>query len=421
MNSSSQSVISSRPQADRGTQSIALREIVMLAIDSFRLNQIRFALTALGMVIGTASLILVVTIGLSGRRYVLTSIQNIGTNLIWAEYAGLSDASIASLRDYLTVDDMRAIEQQVPGIQAASPVLNLHQSFPSGAGKERDVLILGVSPEYADIRRLYLVAGRFFDQQDSLAHSKAALVTEKFALTQFGSPDEAIGKTLAISNVPIVIIGVFRESFDTFGQSEIVDETVLIPYTVARYFTGTDAVNQIYFSMTDSGSVPWARQAILKAIKARHRSESVYDVGDLSDVLSMAGKTATAFSIVLLLFSMVTLMVSGVGIMNIMLATVRSRIREIGIRKALGATFREIQLQFLAEAVLISLSGGVVGTVVAMALPFSIAFFTGYRLQVSWLSAVIAILVSCAVGIAFGTFPAVRAARMDPVEALKYE
>jgi putative ABC transport system permease protein len=421
MNSSSQSVISSRPQADRGTQSIALREIVMLAIDSFRLNQIRFALTALGMVIGTASLILVVTIGLSGRRYVLTSIQNIGTNLIWAEYAGLSDASIASMRDYLTVDDMRAIEQQVPGIQAASPVLNLHQSFPSGAGKERDVLILGVSPEYADIRRLYLVAGRFFDQQDSLAHSKAALVTEKFALTQFGSPDEAIGKTLAISNVPIVIIGVFRESFDTFGQSEIVDETVLIPYTVARYFTGTDAVNQIYFSMTDSGSVPWARQAILKAIKARHRSESVYDVGDLSDVLSMAGKTATAFSIVLLLFSMVTLMVSGVGIMNIMLATVRSRIREIGIRKALGATFREIQLQFLAEAVLISLSGGVVGTVVAMALPFSIAFFTGYRLQVSWLSAVIAILVSCAVGIAFGTFPAVRAARMDPVEALKYE
>ena len=151
----------------RGTQSIALREIVLLAIDSFRLNQIRFALTALGMVIGTASLILVVTIGLSGRSYVITSIQNIGTNLIWAEYAGLSDASIASVRDFLTVDDMRAVEQQVPGIQAASPVLNLHQFFTSGGGKERDVLILGVNPEYPDIRRLYLIAGRFFDQQDS--------------------------------------------------------------------------------------------------------------------------------------------------------------------------------------------------------------------------------------------------------------
>jgi putative ABC transport system permease protein len=405
----------------RSTKSIAFREIVLLAIDSFRLNQIRFALTALGMVIGTASLILVVTIGLSGRRYVLTSIQNIGTNLIWAEYAGLSDASIASVRDYLTVDDMHAVQQQVPGIQAASPVLNLHQFFTTGGGKERDVLILGVAPEYAEIRRLYLIAGRFFDQQDSLSHSHAALVTQKFAAIQFGSPGEAIGKTLAISGVPFVIIGVFRERVETFGQSEIVDETVLIPYTVGRYFTGTDAVNQIYFSMADSANVPAATQAISKAIKARHRSESVYDVGDLSEVLSMAGKTATAFSILLLMFSMVTLLVSGVGIMNIMLATVRSRIREIGIRKALGATFREIQLQFLAEAVLISLSGGVVGTVLAMLLPLSIAFFTDYRLQVSWLSAVIAILVSCAVGVAFGTVPAVRAARMDPVESLKYE
>src|ERR1700761_6712355 len=173
---------------------IAFREILLLAIDSFRLNQIRFALTALGMVIGTASLILVVTIGLSGRRYVLTSIQNIGTNLIWAEYAGLSDASAESVRDYLTVDDMRAVEQQVPGVQAASPVLNLHQFFTSGGGKERDVLILGVNPEYPDIRRLYLIAGRFFDQQDSVTHSHAAIVTERFALAQYGNPSEAVGK-----------------------------------------------------------------------------------------------------------------------------------------------------------------------------------------------------------------------------------
>jgi putative ABC transport system permease protein len=407
--------------SDRKAQSIALREIMLLAIDSFRLNQVRFALTALGMVIGTASLILVVTIGLSGRRYVLTSIQNIGTNLIWAEYAGLSDASIASVRDYLTVDDMGAVQQQVPGIQSASPVLNLHQFFSSGGGKSRDVLILGVNPEYADIRRLVLVAGRFFDQQDSITHSHAAVVTERFAQIQFGSPEEAVGRTIALSGVPFVVTGVFRERVATFGQSEIVDETILIPYTVARYFTGTDAVNQIYFSTTDSSNVPWITTAVKDAIKARHRPESVYDVGNLSEVLSMAGKTATAFSVVLLLFSLVTLMVSGVGIMNIMLATVRSRIREIGIRKALGATFREIQLQFLAEAVLISLSGGIVGAILAMALPLLIGFFFGYRLQVSWASAVVAILVSCAVGVAFGTVPATRAARMNPVESLKYE
>jgi putative ABC transport system permease protein len=404
-----------------GTKTIALKEIILLAVDSFRLNQIRFALTALGMVIGTASMILVVTIGLSGRKYVLTSIQNIGTNLIWAEYAGLSDASSATVRDFLTVDDMNAAEQQVPGIQSASPVANLHQFFTTGGGKERDVLILGVNPAYADIRRLVVIAGRAMDEKDSASHSHVALVTEKFAAIQFGNASEAVGKTVAISSVPFTVIGVFVERTDTFGQSEIVDETVLIPYTVARYFTGSDAVNQIYFSMADSASVPWATLAIQKAIKARHRSESVYEVGNLSEVLSMAGKTATAFSVLLLLFSLVTLLVSGVGIMNIMLATVRSRIREIGIRKALGATFREIQLQFLAEAILISLSGAVAGTVLAMVLPLLVAFFTDYRLQVSWLSAVVAILVSCAVGVAFGTVPAVRAARMDPVESLKYE
>ena len=411
----------STPALVRRTKRIALREIILLALDSFRLNQIRFALTALGMVIGTASLILVVTIGLSGRQYVLSSIQNIGTNLIWAEYAGLSDASNASVRDYLTADDMRAVEQQVPGIQAASPVVNLHQFFTTGGGKERDVLILGVDPDYATIRRLFLIAGRFFDAQDSLAHSKAALVTRRFALTQFGSEQEAIGKTLGISSVPFVIVGVFRERTETYGESEIVDETVLIPYTVARYFTGSDAVNQIYFSMDNSANVPWASTALLKVLKSRHRAESVYNVGNLAEVLSMAGKTATAFSVILLLFALLTLLVSGVGIMNIMLATVRSRIREIGIRKALGATFREIQMQFLAEAVLISFSGGVAGALVAMLLPIMVALFTDYRLQVSWLSAVIAILVSCGVGVAFGTVPAVRAARMDPVESLKYE
>jgi len=239
----------------RSTKSIAFREIVLLAIDSFRLNQIRFALTALGMVIGTASLILVVTIGLSGRKYVLTSIQNIGTNLVWAEYAGLSDASAESMRDYLAVDDMHAVQQQVPGIQAASPVLNLHQFFTTGGGKERDVLILGVDPAYADIRRLYLVAGRFFDEQDSLTHSHAALVTEKFASIQFGSPGEAIGKTLAISGVPFTIIAVFRERTETFGQSEIVDNTMLIPFSVSRYFMEVPSVKLLYFSLEDPSMV----------------------------------------------------------------------------------------------------------------------------------------------------------------------
>ncbi len=401
---------------------LVLREILSIAVNSFRADKVRATMTALGMVIGTFSLVLVVTIALTGKQYVLNEIQKIGANLIWAEYAGPANGGASTgTADYLTVDDMIAVEQQVPGVQAASPVLNLHEPILAGNGKQRDMLILGVNPEYVDVRRIIVSSGRFFDQQDSQSHHKVALVTEDFANRQYGGVQFASGHEIDIQGLPFVVIGSFRESVETFGQSEIQDDTVLIPYSVARYLTDTNAVNQIYFSMSDSSSVPVATQRILAVLKARHRSESVYDVGNLTQVLSLVAKTANAFTIVLLLFAAITLIAGGVGIMNIMLATVSARIREIGIRKAVGATRREIQLQFLSEAVMISLIGGTIGTLAGLGLPVSLWAFTQYRLPVSWLSALIAMLVSCLIGITFGTLPAKNASRLDPVESLKHE
>ncbi|MGB8769523.1 MAG: ABC transporter permease [Candidatus Korobacteraceae bacterium] len=391
-------------------------------MDSFRADKVRVTMTALGMVIGTFSLVLVVTIALTGKEYILNEIRNIGTNLIWAEYAGpLNGGTSTGTADYLTVNDMIALEQQVPGIQAATPVLNLHEPIPIGNGKQRDMLVLGVDPEYANVRRIIVSSGRFFDQQDSQSHNKVALVTEDFATQQYGGVGFAPGHELTIQGLPFVVIGTFRESVETFGQSEIQDDTILIPYSVARYLTDTNAINQIYFSMSDAGSVPVASQRILAVLKARHRAESAYDVGNLTQVLGLAAKTANAFTIVLLLFATITLVAGGVGIMNIMLATVSARIREIGIRKAVGATRREIQLQFLSEAVMISLIGGTIGTLAGLALPFSLRVFTQYQLPVSGLSALIAMIVSCLIGITFGTLPAKNAARLDPVESLKHE
>ncbi len=401
---------------------LLLREILSIAVDSFRADKVRATMTALGMVIGTFSLVLVVTIALTGKQYVLNEIQNIGANLIWAEYSGSSSASTsASSADYLTVNDMLAVEQQVPGLKEASPVLNLHEPILIGNGKQRDMLILGVDPEYVTVRRIIVSSGRFFDQQDSQSHNKVALVTEDFAQRQYGGIEYAAGHEIEIQGLPFVVIGTFRESVETFGQSEIQDDTILIPYSVARYLTNTNAVNQIYFSMSDPASVPAASQQILAVLKARHRAESVYTVGDLTQVLALVAKTANAFTIILLLFAAITLVAGGVGIMNIMLATVSARIREIGIRKAVGATRREIQLQFLSEAVLISLIGGTIGTLTGLALPFSLRVFTHYQLPVSGLSALIAMLVSCLIGITFGTLPARNASRLDPVESLKYE
>jgi putative ABC transport system permease protein len=400
-----------------------LSEILKLALDSFRSSKLRFALTALGMVIGTASVIFVATVGLTGKQYVLQLIQKFGTNSVELEYAG--GGAIGSeqvvYNDYLTRDDEKAVLAELPGVIYSSPVLEMHDRISFGSGVTKDTLVLGVSPQYLQIHNLLVPVGRFLDETDDTAHIKCAVVTEKFAHDRFGSSDAAIGESFEITGIPFTIIGVFKMSVDDFGQSEIADQTILIPFSVARYFTGTENVKQIYFSMRNMTEVPDAAKDIVRIVQARHRPDSVYKVQTLKELLDTASKIANALTAVLMLVAAVTLAVGGVGIMNIMLANVRARVREIGIRKAMGATYREIKLQFLAEALIISLTGGIAGTIVGLALPLSVRFFTDYAIPISPWSVVLALTSATVVGIVFGTVPATRAAQMDPVESLKYE
>ena len=404
-------------------RTMLLSEILKLAIDSFRASKLRFALTALGMVIGTASVILVVTIGLTGRQFILNEIQKIGTNEVEVEYSGggAVGAEKVQYNDFLTRDDEGAVLTQVPSVIASSPVLESHDRISFGGGVVKDTLVLGVSPQYKDVRNLVVLSGRFFDDEDETAHIKCAVVTVPFAREMFGSGDAAVGKEFSIQGIPFTIIGTFKESVDTFGETEIADQTILIPFSVSRYFTGTDQVKQLYFTIRSMNEVPDATREIEQIIKSRHKSNSVYKTFDLRELLTMADNIAIALTVVLVLVAAVTLAVGGVGIMNIMLANVRSRIREIGIRKALGATYREIKLQFLAEAVIISLAGGLVGCFVGLAVPLSIRVFSDYPLPISLWSVVIALAAATIVGVVFGTVPATRAAQMDPVDALKYE
>jgi len=242
-----------------------------------------------------------------------------------------------------------------------------------------------------------------------------------FARLPHHAAEAAVGKVVKLSGLPFTIIGTFRERVDTFGQSEVTTNTFLIPYNVARYFTDTPTVKLIYFSVSDPSMVESVTEQVKRVIQSRHRAESVYNITNLTQLVSVAEKTANALTLVLLAVAAVVLLVSGIGIMNIMLATVSARIREIGIRKALGATNREIRFQFLSEAILISVGGGLIGVVVGLAVPYSVRFLTEYRVPISGLSAIIAIVVSSLVGVLFGTVPAVRAAQMDPVESLRYE
>jgi putative ABC transport system permease protein len=411
------------PTVTEARPRLVLGEILSFAYDTFCSNKIRFALTALGMVIGTASLILVVTIGLTGKEYVLNQIQAIGTNLIYAEYQGGANRNVTP--DLLTADDLQAVMQQVPGIAAASPVEPFDQRIPVGGGKEKDVRVLAVYPEYSAVRNLVVVSGRFFDAEDEQARNKVAVMTQKLAEQLYGSADEAVGQVVKLSGLPFTVIGTFRERVNTFGESEVTDNSMVIPFTVGRYFAAatedTATVNELYFSAEEPSMVIPVTDQIRRVLQSRHRPESVYNVTNLTELVAVANRTANALTLVLLLIATVTLLVSGIGIMNIMLATVTSRIREIGVRKAMGATNREIRFQFLSEAMLISLGGGLIGVVLGLALPFSVRFLTEYRLPVSGLSAIVAIVVSSLVGILFGTVPAARAAKLDPVESLRYE
>ncbi|HEX2918329.1 MAG TPA: ABC transporter permease [Edaphobacter sp.] len=398
-------------------------EVVRLAIDSFKASKVRFLLTMLGMIIGSASIILVYTLGLTGKDYALNLISSIGPNMIEMQYNGGSfvGPDNTSTPDFLTRDDMTAVMEQVPGIIASSPMLEDHDRISIPGGIVKDTMILGVSPQYKKVRNLAVLAGRFFDDQDAITHSKVAVIVLPFAQMLFGGAQAAVGRSISIKGVPFTVIGVFKESVETFGQSEISDQTILIPYPVARYFTGTDNVKQIFFTMKDSSMVIPASAKILDIVKNRHRPTSVYTAFNLTQVLNVMAQIATMLTIVLTLASAITLIVSGVGIMNSMLANVQSRFREIGIRKALGATSHEIRLQFLTEAVFLSLSGGLIGTVLGLAIPLSVSLLTPFKIPVSPWSAVVALGTSVIVGVLFGTLPANRAARLDPVQTLKYE
>ncbi len=402
---------------------VAFRETLHLAIDSFRASKARFLLTMLGMVIGSASIILVATVGYTGKQYALDAISGLGPNKVEMQYAGgvvLGPDNVGS-PDYMTIDDMKAVDDQVPDITASSPMLEVNDRIAIGSGVTKDAMLLGVNPEYKDVRNLRVEAGRFFDDEDSATHAKVAVIVGPMARELYGSYGAAIDRSILFQGIPFTIIGVFDESMDTYGNSEVSEHTLLVPYEVARYFSGTNTLKEIFFSMATSSEVEPAAAEIKDIISRRHRKTSVYKAQTLTDILKTMAKIADMLTLVLVLASTITLIVSGVGIMNSMLANVQSRIREIGIRKALGATSREIRLQFLTESVFLSLAGGIIGTLIGIAIPFSLRFFTDFSIPISPWSAVASLFTSVLVGVIFGTLPANRAAKLDPVTTLKYE
>jgi putative ABC transport system permease protein len=397
-----------------------LDEAVRFSWQALRASPVRSLLTGLGMAIGTASVILVVTISLTSRDYILEQIQGIGSNIIFAYYASAGGSSVSDA-DYIKMADVQAIRQELTSdIVAATGVMTNFDRILIG-GKEQDVKVIGTDQDYRPVRNIIISSGRFLDEGDLTLRTKAALLTDQLATRMFGGRAAALNQVIKLYGLEFTVIGTFHEKVETFGQSEVERDTILIPITVLRYFTPVERIDPMYVQVRSPQEVDRVATRIQEILEARHRSGARYRVDTLTAILNAAKNISLILSLVLVLVSAITLLISGIGIMNIMLVTVTERTREIGVRLAVGAAPREILLQFLTEAILVSLSGGIIGILAGVAIPLSVQLFADIRIPISPVAIIVAFGVSCVVGLVFGMLPANRAAHLHPTEALRYE
>jgi len=398
-------------------------EALRASLTALSSNKFRAFLTGLGLMIGNASVILVVTISLTSRDYILDQIQRIGSNLVYAQYeAGNNPAMATSDADYIKVADVDAVRDQLGSrIVAATGVMNNFDRM-RVEGREEDISIIGADQYYPAVRNLALLAGRFLDEGDVKDRHRVAMLTERLARRLFGGQQESVGQTIKLHGLQFTVVGTFKEKTDSFGLSELSGENVMIPITVLQYFARIERIDPLYVQAKTPGDVETITTRVKEILESRHRTGTRYRVDNLASILDAARSIAKVLTLVLILISAIALIISGIGIMNIMLVTVTERTREIGLRMAVGAARRDVLEQFLLEAVLISLGGGVAGILIGVAIPISARFFTDdIQIPVSWMSIAIAFSVSLLVGLIFGLLPANRAARLNPTEALRYE
>jgi putative ABC transport system permease protein len=395
-------------------------ETVMVALDALRANKVRAFLTTLGVVIGSASIVLVVTVALTGRKFVIGQIEGVGSNLVWATNQ-VNPGDNAALSYGITPADVEAVRGGIPQVIEAAGATDM-PSFVVVRGKEWPVTMVGVTRGYQAIRNLIILRGRYFDDQDLTSRNKVCIVTEQLAARVYPNQD-ATGLSIQLGEFRFTIIGVFRERVATFGLSEIQRESAVVPFPLIKDYTGTDTVLTLYAQARNPEDVPSVTQQVKEILRSRHLAAAIYDVQNLSSILDAAKNIATALTVVLLIIGFIALLISGIGIMNIMLVTVTERTREIGIRKAIGATRKEILTQFLLEAFMISGFGSVAGILIGVSLPvLAQQVLPGnLRVPISGLSVIAAFVISCATGLFFGYLPANRAAALQPTDSLRYE
>jgi len=398
-----------------------------LAMQALGANKMRAMLTMLGVIIGSGSIVLVVTVALAGKRYVLAQIEGVGANLVYANLVSTGETGSNTVADQMTPDDLDAIKQTIPQWVYETAGTNALAMTMVVNGQERPINLVGVTQGFSRIRNLAVIQGRYFDQDDMALRSKMCLLTEDLAKRAFPFEDP-VGKQVRVGELQFTVIGVFRERVATLGQTEVTRESMIVPFSLLQYYSDVEFFKTLYVRADSSDDVPLVTAEVARILSIRHRPEARYRVQNLAGILETARQIGMALTVVLILIALIALVISGVGIMNIMLVTVTERTREIGIRKAIGATRDAIRYQFLMEALAISGTGALAGIFIGVAIPailnFTIRYFpdaAGVTVPVSWISVLLAFVVSCSTGLIFGYLPANRAAGLEPTTALRHE
>ena len=408
-----------------------ISQVLLEALESLNSNKLRSGLTVLGIVIGVAAVIAMLAVGNGATASITGSINQVGTNLLFVFRGARNNTSVKNPRP-LTIGDANALLDQLaaPDVQAVAPVVQGNGNVDFG-GQTMTATIVGVTSSYKSVRNISLLEGDFISEDQNLGRASVAVIGVDVADKLFGHRDGLIGETVRISGQPFRIIGVLTpQGGSSFGSE---DSEVIVPLNTAsaRLVSrpGIDTVDVIYVQATDFQTVNAASDEISQILRTRHRTPIGMDdftVFTQESILSTVQSVTGVLTIFLGGIAAISLLVGGIGIMNIMLVSVTERTREIGLRKALGARKRDILVQFLAESSLLSLLGGIIGIMFGWLIAFivgKIAVATGNNFTpVVGLDAVLlATLFSAAVGLFFGIYPANRAAGLEPVEALRYE
>lgn len=403
-----------------------LREVIRIALRALARNTMRTLLTMLGIIIGVAAVICVIGVGTSASDQVQTQIQSLGDNMLFIQAGSVNtggfQAGVGATKTLLATD-ADALVTQIPSITMVSPEADTNAQIVH-ADQNWATRIQGVGPDYFQIRNWPVVAGGPFTRRDVDSASDVCVIGSSVANRLFGD-DDPIGQTIRVKNLPVTIIGELKtKGQSTFGQDQ--DDVVMMPYTtVMKKLSGVNWLQTITASVDAKIDEATATDQITSLLRQRHHlrtdADNDFSIRSPDEIAQTVGQISLILTLMLGGVASISLLVGGIGIMNIMLVSVTERTREIGLRMAVGATERNVQQQFLSEAVVLSSIGGLIGVVFGIAASVLVSNFMKWPIEVSPVSIVVAVVFSAAVGIFFGYYPALKASRLDPIEALRYE